>query len=545
MRRVELTLAAVVTGWVLLTAVKSHAQSKKQSTVEGRITFMTSRNLYVRFPSTKGLAPGDTVFLGDQRKKIPVMVIKYLSSESCSGEILGTAGLKTGERVYAEIYGPARPVVEKDISASPPDSASEESRREIPASAEVISGNSFRRIYGGITANSYSSFSNFSTGSGNQRWYYSFALNGDNLMDSGLSFSSYMNYSYLGSQWKDLRVSPLRNLKVYDLTLSYRSGDSRIWGGRHINPAISEVGPIDGIQFQTEAGPVVVGAALGSRPDYYTYGYNPSLFEIGGYVSRADTFNDGNMTNTIGLFQQYNRMKTDRRFIYFQNVTNPSNDISFYLSGEADIFTLRNGSPSGDISLTDMYLSTFYTPANRISLSLSYSAQRNTIYYQTFGISVDSLLPSQNQLRHNMMLGATFRPFGSTFLRMSGGYSFQQGDVSPTRNLMASITQGNIPILELSATISFSTIKSGFMSGSMYGVRLLKYIPLNSTNVSLGYQQQKYTFGAGAGNSVQDQLDLTLNTRLLGRMFLNLYYQGIFSGSTTFGSFMGGFSYRF
>ncbi len=546
MRRKGHGFAALAAGWIILvTAGESSAQAARQKKMEGKITFITSLNLYVRFSSTGGLAPGDTLYLAGNGRPVPVMVVRYLSSESCSGEIIGKPRLKSGETVYALMVPDAATDKARTPGPEPLVAASRDSRLPAPMVPEVHGDNRAARIYGGVTGNSYSSFSNFSTGNGAQRWYYSLAVNGDNLVNDRISFSSYMNYTYLGGQWKDLTANPFSNLKVYDFALGYHVAGFKAWAGRHINPAISEIGPIDGIQLQSDAGPVVVGAAIGSRPDYYTYGYSPYLFELGGYVSRADTFSGGNVMNTIGLFQQYNRMKTDRRFIYFQNVTNPSSDLSFYLSGEADIFTMKNGTPASDLSLTDMYLSAFYTPINRVSLSLSYSALRNTIYYQTFGISVDSLLLSQNELRHNVMLGATFRPFANSFLRMRGGYSFQQGDVSPTRNINASITQGNIPPFGLAATISYNAIKTGFMSGSLYGISIIKYFSFNSTTLSLGFQKQAYVFGTTTARSTQEQVDMNLNTRLLGRLFLNVYYQGIFSGPTTFGSLMGGFSYRF
>ncbi len=542
-----LILASIVWLSMLVPVCDMQAQGNPAQRKMGRVSFVTSQNVYVQFGNTHGIAAGDTVFLASSKEAIPVMIVKYLSSESCAGQIIGEPRLRIGDAVYSyPDMKPAEAVPKGARTPTPPATVSTPDTVDVqsPPLAAFPSGPQ-NRFYGGFSANSYSTFSNLTSLSAVQRWNYSLNFNGENILATKISFSSYMNYSYTGSQWKDIAASPFSNLRVYDLAAKYDAGDLDLWIGRHINRDLSGVGPIDGLQVQRSMGNFSFGGVIGSRPDFYNLSYNQRLFEYGAYIGRTDTIGNGLMQNTLGVFQQYNNMKTDRRFIYFQHTSNPLNDFSFFLTGQIDIFKLNNGKQLNDFSPTDLYFSMLYSPITRLSVSLSYSAERNTIYYETFGFSVDSLLLNQNELRHNLRIGLMMRPFNDTFVNIGGGYSFQQGDVTPTTNASIAATQSDIPLLALSATASYVMTRSSYLKGSAYGLRISKYMQFNSTTASLGYLRSNYNFGTASEALVQDQFTVDLSTRLVDNMFLNVYYQEIFSGNTTYGSFMGGFNYRF
>ena len=532
-------------GTLFLSVGNTYSKEGPARRKTGTISFITSQNIYVRFGNTEGIAAGDTVFSQGPARGIPVMVVNYLLTESCAGAIIGKPDVRIGDLVHAYPRVRAADLQVSQAGKVSPDSVVES---QSPPASQAESGSDLQpgpmsRFFGGFTANSYSNFSNFTTGANTQRWSYSLSLNGQNVLGSRVSFSSYMNYSYLGSDWKGVTANPFANVRVYDLAAKYDAGGLQLWAGRHISREISGIGPVDGLEAQKDLGAFSFGVIAGSRPDFYNFGYNSKLLEYGGYITRSDTLPNATMQNTVGLFQQYNGTKTDRRFIYFQHISNPLNNLTLFLTGQIDIFKLVNGAGHGDFSLTDLYFSTFYSPIRLLSLSLSYSALRNTIYYQTFGSAVDSLLQAQNQLRHNIRLGLFLRPFGNTFVNLGAGYSFQQGDASPTRDASISFTQSSIPLLRLSATLSYNRTLSGFLDGSIYNLTLTKYLSFNSSSVSAGYSKLSYDFSGGG--MVQNQIDVNISTRLLGRAYFNIYYQGVFSATATYGSFMGGISYRF
>lgn len=514
----------------------------------GTVTYVSPMNIYVRFTSTDGIRKGDTLYALRRSRLSPTLTAKYISSSSVAGPIIGKPFVKAGDRIFAFVRSVRRTNGKLPVAGEEADTNL--SARMKPAKTILVNSTPDTtslgpRVYGGITVNSYSNISNHPGASRIQRWNYSLNLNADRIAGSQFSFSNYMYVSYVASQWKQVALSPLGSLRIYNLSLAYKTPGLEMRIGRIINNRISGVGPLDGFQAEERFGDFTAGEIIGSRPDFYTLGYNPNLFQFGGYVSDAQMMGAGPMTNTVCFLQQYNYNSTDRRFIYFQHNSTPIREINLYASGEIDLFKITDGKPTNNFSLTDLYLSANYFPVNMVAFNLSYNAQRNIIYYQSFGIALDSILESHNELRHDIRLQAQIRPLPYTYVSIGGDYSFQLGDISPTRNANFSITQSGIPLLAISATLSYSRIFSSYLIGSVFGISVSKYIPFNSSNIIVCYSLLNYGFGDGAMQLIQKQPSVQATTRLLGNMFLNIYYQGTFSGPTSYNIFMGGITERF
>ncbi len=525
-------------------AVRKRGLEKKS----GSIIYITPLNIYVSFNDTKGIKAGDTLFIERLGIATPAITVKYESSSSVAGPVIGKPSLRVGERVFAMVIQTARPSRQTPVAGHEVDTLlAKESTQSTPItvttttdSTTVIPG-----VYGAFTANSLSNFSNYPGASGIERWNYNFSLNADRIYGSRFSFSNYMYLSYLGTQWKQVMASPFTQLRVYNMALSFKTRDVKLWAGRYVNNDISGVGPIDGLQAEERFGNLTAGEIAGSRPGFYSLGYRPNLIQFGGFISDSDTMGAGLLRNTLCVLQENDGSNTDRRFIYFQHTSNPITNVDIYASGEIDIFKLHDGRPMNDFSLTNLYFSAAYFPLNLISLNLSYDAQRNVIYYQSFGPTIDSLLESENQLRNDLRFETDLRPFTNTFIAFGGGYSFQQGDISPTRDANISLTESGIPLLEISTTLSYSRIISDYLDGTVFGVTVSKYIPINSTDITVEYSKLNYAFDNGALTMIQTQPSAQITTRLIGNIFLNLYYQGTYSGPNSYGMFMGGVTERF
>ncbi len=249
------------------------------------------------------------------------------------------------------------------------------------------------------------------------------------------------------------------------------------------------------------------------------------------------------MQSSIAIFQQSNHGRTDRRFLYFQHNNNIVENLYVFFSSEIDLFKLQNNKAQSDFSLTSLYLSTQYSPVRLLTINLSYDARRSVIYYETFKSLYDSLF--ENQLRQGLRLSFFIRPFKGIFLNLGGGYSFQKGDIKPSRNFNISITKSDIPLLEVSASLTFNRIFNNYQSGSVYGITLTKYIPFNSTSISAGISELQYSFGGFIGNIDQKVITLQISTRLINQFYFNIYYEGEFEGKTTYGRIMAGINYRF
>ncbi len=273
---------------------------------EGRISFITSQNIYVRFENTEGISVGDTAYYKYNGKFIPVMVIQFLSTTSCSGEKISDINLKVDDQVLVWSINDQPHALTIKNAGNEKDSNLAKDTAQQKIRKDKITIPAYRsNFYGSFTVNSFSGFANYANSIGTQSWWYSLNLHAENIGGSRFSFSNYMNFSYLTSNWSNIKSNVFNNIKIYDLAVGYNINKFSIWLGRHMNNNISSVGPIDGLQVEKGFGNFAVGGVIGSRPDFLHMGLNSNLFEYGSYINRIDTINHRQMLSTIAIFQQF------------------------------------------------------------------------------------------------------------------------------------------------------------------------------------------------------------------------------------------------
>ncbi len=530
---------------LMLVSILINAQDSNLQKRIGSVTFITPQNVYLKFDNLEGIVQGDTVFTELGGKKIPIVIVKYISSMSCAGEKIGKYNLKVDDNVFVWAKQSEMPKSSSIVKAG------NEKDTNLTASGNnpvvKVTNKSFFRdrsnFYGSFNANSFTNYTNFANTPGLQRWNYTLNLNANQIGGSSFYFSNYMNLAYMSSEWQDVKANVFNNLRIYDLSLGYKTNDYNIWIGRHLNYNISNLGPVDGLMAEKSFGIFSLGGVLGSRPDLFTMGYNFKYLEYGAYINRTDSSGSGVMQNTLALFQQLYNNKVDRRFLYFQHTNNLFPNIYLFASSEIDLYKRQNNVGMSDFSLTSLYMSLQYTPIRLLSINLSYDARKNVVYYESFRSIIDSLF--DNQMRQGFRLSFFIRPLMGTFINLGGGYSYQKGDLRPSRNFTFSITQSDIPFLDISATISANQIIGSYQNGAIYSASLSKYIPFNLSTISLGYSNVTYDFGGIASKFYQKGVTAELSTRLINSIFINLYYEGDFAGTTTYNRFMTGINYRF
>jgi hypothetical protein len=519
-----------------------YARNPKLQRKAGTVSFVTSQNVYLKFESTNGIEKNDTVYFERNGKILPAVSVKFISSKSCAGQKIGELNIKVGDQIFAWVEN-------GDDDSTNNTAGIEKDSNLIQANSKITKAprRSITRersnFWGSFNANSFSNYANYPNSVGLQRWSYSLNMNADKIGGSPVYFSNYMNLTYLSNEWRDVRSNVFNKLKIFDLALGYNNYGYNIWFGRHINYSVSNVGPIDGLQVEKKIGDFAIGAIGGSRPDFYSMGVNSKYFEYGGYINRTDTINSGTMQNTIALFEQTYENKTDRRFLYFQHNNNIAANFNLFASTEIDLYKMQNSVGSGDFSLTSFFFMTQYTPVRSISVNLSYDARRSVVYYQTFKSFIDSLF--SNELRQGYRLGLFLRPITGMFINLTGGYSYQKGDIRPSRNYSVSVTQAEIPLLLISANVAFNRVFNNYQDGAIYSITLSKFIPLNITTFSLGFSNITYNFGSMSPSLSQKEVTAQISTRIFYSLFFNLYYEGDFEGTTSYGRFMSGFNYRF
>jgi len=514
--------------------------------LEGTVSYISSQNIYVKFTNTEGVETGDTLFIKEKDNYLPAIKVDYISSTSCAGVSITSRKIEINTLVYAFISNEQQDTTTDNtdftetIAVTAPAIVPAVTENEISTKTSL---DPIPTLSGRVSIQSYSNFTNQSTSFDYQRWRYTFQLNADRIGGSGFTYSQYLSFAYRASNWNYISSNLEDAFRAYDLAVGYSFNDvTSVWAGRHLNPKISNVGPIDGLQFETGFSGWTVGAAVGSRPDLKNMGWDYDLFEYGAYVARADAVAKGAMFNTLGYFTQTNDYKTDRRFIYYQHSNSVIENTRIFLSTEIDLYKMVNGESQSEFSLTSLYTSINIRPSELFSLFLSYDARKNVIYYETFKNFIDSVY--ENETRQGFRSRITVRPVKNLSLGVDYGYRFRKGDPKPSNNYGGYISYSRIPGIESSATASFSRINSSYVNGDIWSINLNRPLVIG-IDLWLGYRFTTYQFRQGIPDINQQSASVGLSIYLLKPVLLNFTYEGIFEDVQASGRFLANLTYRF
>jgi len=527
---------------LLIPFVSVFAQQNRER-ANGEITFISSQHVYVKFSLTDGIFVGDTLFTKKDGVDFPTLIVKFISSRSIAAEKISSLPVSVNDKVFA-----FRRITEKEKEILPgnenlteiKDSLFVKNKIEVTAQIKPSANNDF---YGRFSVQSISTLDNQSSANSQQRWRYSFSLSGDKIYQSDFSFSSYITYSYNTYEWQTLKKDLTRNLRVYDLGLKYEFADkSFIWAGRHINQKVSNVGTIDGFQYERKASNFSVGGIAGSRPNFYDFSFDPKLFEFGAYVGRIDTIGKSQTENTVAIFQQTNKMKTDRRYLYFQHSNNLLPETYMFLSSEIDLFKIKNGNKQSVFDLTSIFFSARYNFSRELSTSFSYDARKNVIYYETYKTFLDALI--ENEMRQGYTATVYYRPTSRLFLSANYGYRSQKRDKNSSRNFGANISYYQIPVLLLNGTFLFSQLKSSYSTGNQFGIRLNKSLT-DEVSLSSEIRLLQYKFASNNYKLSQTIANFEISYQLPWKIYFSINYEGLFYNKISQGRFFIDLTKRF
>jgi hypothetical protein len=163
------------------------------------------------------------------------------------------------------------------------------------------------------------------------------------------------------------------------------------------------------------------------------------------------------------------------------------------------------------------------------SISGSYDARKNVIYYETFKNFIDSVF--ENETRQGATLRMTINPIEKLFIGLGGGYRDSKNDLRPSKNFNGYITYSQIPYAEVSSTLSYNNIKSSYVSGSIYGIRFSKNVLVIDADVSIGYRKTQYTYILNSSKTEQDNFNVDISIRLFSKTYFNCGYEGYFESN--------------
>ncbi len=501
---------------------------------QGAVSFVSSRNVYAKFSSTKGIEVGDTLFIKKEGNLLPALLVDNKSSTStvCTPLIEEQMALK--DEVFARIVKvketpkPEKKDKKEDTSSTTADLEkpvtdkpnvtviTPDEDREEPLFKEKTSG----RI-------SVASYSNMSDYRNTHRMRYAFNYRGNHLKNSRFSTESYITFRHTLGEWSEVQENLGRALKVYALSATYDfDSTSNITLGRKINPRMSSVGAIDGLQYEKGLGKFILGAVAGSRPDYSNYGLNLNLFQVGAYASYVSREPGKYQQSTFGFIEQRNKTETDRRFIYFQHSGELFKHLNLFSSFEVDLYEKINGEAHSMIRLTNLYLSLRYRVTRNLRLSASYDNRRNIIYYESYKTFIDQLI--EDETRQGVRLGFSYRPFKLITWGVNAGWRFQQDNANVSKNLNTYLNLARVPVVNIRASLTANLLETNYIKSTIFGARLSRDIVKKILSMELYLRTVNYQYKSSENQVNQNIAGTSLSLRLLKKLTLYLYYEGTF-----------------
>ncbi len=505
-------------------------QTSRQA-IDGMVSYVTSQNVYVKFSSTENISVGDTLFTVTDGLLLPVLLVKELSSISCVCTPLSSKKLAVNDNIRAF---PVKTIPAANLNAVPAPGVKKElvQTDSIPTQKNTPPEEIKQRVNGRFSVSSYSNFSSVSDLS--QRMRYTFSMNATNISNSKLSAETYISFVHKAGEWSEVQNDIFNGLKIYSLALNYAvNKNNQLWFGRKINPRLSNAGAIDGLQYETKIKAFSAGLFAGTRPDYMNYSFNSKLLQYGGYLGHDYAGkNGGSAQSSVAFVEQKNNGNTDRRFAYLQHTNSLLPKLYFFGSVEFDLFNKKMNVQDSTLTqdnspnLSNVYVSLRYKILKQLSVSLSYSARQNIVYYETYKSIIDQLL-DESKLQ-GYMFQINYRPVKFITVGANAGYRFSKNDPGPTKNLYSYVTYSSVPFINASATLSATILETGYMSGNIYSLGLARDLLPGKLYGGINYRYVKYKFISNETPLSQNMGEINLTWRMMKKLSFSFNYEGTF-----------------
>jgi len=524
MKRVTIILV----GFFLVSGLKG--QSVTENLV-GKVSFVSSQNIYVKFKSCEGISAGDTLYIPAGDTLVPALVVNSLSSVSCLCSPVSDHPVPVDHIIIARIRVDkpknevAEPLVISD--ASPQQEVKSDSLNREPKAAEKK-----QKIRGSISVNSYTDLSDTDVPD-IQRFRYTLSLNAPNIGGSRFSFDTYISFRHKAGEWQEVKDDLFSALKIYNLSVRYDLNKTTSFSlGRRINTRIASMGATDGIQFEKSFNNFTVGVLAGSRPDYQNYSFDPKLFQYGAYLAYSSKSPGKFTESSVAFVQQTNDFKTDRRFLYFQHSNNLIKNLNFFSTVEMDLFSIVNDVPGSTFDLSGFYLSLTYRISGKFSVNGSYDARKNVMYYETYKTYTDRIL--EEGMRQGYRLSGNWRILRNMAVGVHAGYRFLKTDPVPSRSLSGYYTYSNIGGLNFSATLSGTYVETSHIKCSIAGLSLVKDFAGGKFQSGVGYRLVDNRISENRTDILQHIGELNIYWRAFEKLSFSANYEGTFEQKSTF-----------
>ena len=542
--------------------------------LQGSVSYIGTQNVYVSFVNTEDVKLGDSLYVLKEGKLKAVLAVIQTSSISCVCTTIGSANLLLTNKVFAKRVVSKMPelLLDQQLAAVAvnDDALNSLAKKRVNHDLDA-------RVYGRFSASSYSNFTDntptFNVDSVNKiadthRLRYNFELSAEHIANSNLSFESNLSFTHKLND----STEKYDGLRIFDLAFKYDfSKTAALTAGRKINANMSNIGAVDGLQFEKTFKNFSFGAVAGFRPSDVNYGFDSRLLQYGAFVGHLYQKEEGGYSqSSFAVFNQTNNSVTDRRYLYFQHSNSILKNLDLFCSFEADLYkldTLHQGfttdsipqqifgfKPASTFDFTGLYASLRYRPWKQLSMTLSYDARNNIYYYETYKNTFNGNFDKMT--RQGWKVSTIVRPINSIIWGTSAGYRLNPHDVSASLNGHTYLTYTNIPFINTAITIGATTLKTYAMNSSMYDVSLSRDIFNDRIFLDLQYSLVNYVYNNTNTSTIhpivfenttllQHVATLGLNWRLTKKLMLSADFEATMDAENKYGRMFLNISQRF
>lgn len=504
-------------------------------TVQGAVSYVSSRNVYVKFASTQHIAIGDTLFIEKNGQRQAALVVTNKSSVSCVCSPLVSEkfslndpvlsfGIKETPTKNDEPAPQKQPAADVALVKVPEDDDEAQPQKDAaPAASKSIPRRNNLRAQ--LSAASYSTFSDYQD---NTTLRYAFVLKGDRIKNSNYSTDNYIVYRHTPNSRDSLRNTLGFSLKIYALSGKFNfSENTSITLGRKINPRISSIGAVDGLQFEQGFGKrLVAGAIAGSRPRLSDYGVDFSLMQGGIYLGLNPKAKDRYNQTTLAFLEQRNGSNVDRRFIYTQYTGELLKNLNVFGSMEVDLYEKVHDEVNNSPRLTNFYAMVRYRFSRKMDASLAYDNRKNIIFYESYKNFIDQLIDQET--RQGLRASINYRPAKRLTLGVHSSWRFQKSQANSAKNINAYINYSNIPGINAAISLSGTFLETNYIHSANLGVRLNKHFWSGKISSELYYRNLNYRYTQIEKTKQQHIVGASLSWRLFKGLSLYLYAENTF-----------------
>ncbi len=475
--------------------------------IKGKVSFITSKNIYVKFNDTKSINIGDTLYIA--QTNAPCLIVTNKSSTSCVSTIINDCDINKGDEVVfnysllkeSDIANEKEKTALENIVEAPSEKTQDTERTSLYE----------ERIKGRLSVSSYSNLSEIRDD--RHRVMTRLSLKADHINNSKFSVDTYLNYrkNFIADDNNgDIKTS---FFNVYNLAVKYDVDTTlSVTLGRKINYKISSLGAIDGIQAEKFFGNNYVGVIAGFRPDIRDYGINTDLLQYGGYIGRVTDSENFRSQTTLGFIQQTNQGEIDRRYAYFQHSSTLYKKLNLFSSMELDLYNKISEENNKSVRLTNFYTSARYRFNRKINLTFSYDSRKRIIYYETYQTQIEQLL-DQDIARQGIRARINVRPVKYLSTTVSYGKRFQSDSQNKSDNINGYVSWSRIPRIGGRVSLNYNMNTSNYLKSNIISLRHSRHFFDRKLNADFYYRFVNYDYTSN---------DLKLNQNYFGT-YLSYY----------------------